>query len=557
MATILDVFISVFEADTKGLQDGQKKAAQTTDDLTDAMRESEKQAKASADKIATFAKGALGFLATAFSVSKAIGSSIQQADMIVTLDRTATAIGANVSELDALQRAFGDAGASAEASGQAATSVFESAMEASRDAASEQSRLFGLLGINIKDANGQMKGGVDLMAELAGAAEGLSDTTATDLFKRMGITDPAVQEQLLRGRKALEDQMRAHKEAGVVSERQVEVARKYQEAQAKLSSSMRRGAQTVMGFFLPAITWTVDKLADLVDWAQQNKFAVAGFFGTIAAVVATLYVPAMIKAAIATLAATWPILAIAAAIGIAAAAIALIVDDVMNWIRGNDSLIGQLIEKFPIIGTVIDAVVNAVKSLSQGFVTLWDMASGAIDWLMGAATQMASTWIGMVDAIVSALVGGFTQIRDFISGIITWIFDKVNKVINAVKKVGRFFGIGRGSDGDEDDVNLDDLAQEADAAIDRAERLDESAGPAEIAAAANSRMEAVAGHELNPVTSSSISNSTRSSESNVSIGELKIETQATDAQGVARDARSELQDQLYDLQAESASGVER
>lgn len=557
MATILDVFISVFEADTKGLQDGQKKAAQTTDDLTDAMRESEKQAKASADKIASFAKGALGFLATAFSVSKAIGSSIQQADMIVALDRTATAIGANVSELDALQRAFGDAGASAEAAGQAATSVFESAMEASRDAASEQSRLFGLLGIDIKEANGQMKGGVDLMAELAGAAESLSDTTATDLFKRMGITDPAVQEQLLRGRKALEDQMRAHKEAGVVSERQVEVARKYQEAQAKLSSSMRRGAQTVMGFFLPAITWTVDKLADLVDWAQQNKFAVAGFFGTIAAVVATLYVPAMIKAAIATLAATWPILAIAAAIGVAAAAIALIVDDVMNWIRGNDSLIGQLIEKFPIIGTIIDAVVNAVKNLAQGFVTLWDVSSGAIDWLMGAATQMASTWIGMVDAIVSALVGGFTQMRDFISGIITWIFDKVNKVINAVKKVGRFFGIGRGGDGAEDDVNLDDLAKEADAAIDRAERLDENAGPAEIAAAANSRMEAVAGHELNPVTSSSISNSTRSSESNVSIGELKIETQATDAQGVARDARSELQDQLYDLQAESASGVER
>ncbi|MFX3916327.1 hypothetical protein ACJBW5_10320, partial [Streptococcus suis] len=85
---------------------------------------------------------------------------------------------------------------------------------------------------------------------------------------------------------------------------------------------------------LPAITWVIDKLGDLVKWFGENQTVITGFFIAIAAVAAYMYLPAMLAAAAATLAATCPFIAIGAAIGAAAAMFALIYDDIMNFIEG-------------------------------------------------------------------------------------------------------------------------------------------------------------------------------------------------------------------------------
>ncbi|MBO8266776.1 hypothetical protein IS513_06745, partial [Proteus mirabilis] len=42
---------------------------------------------------------------------------------------------------------------------------------------------------------------------------------------------------------------------------------------------------------------------------------------------------------------------------------------------------------------------------------------------------------------------------------------------------------------------------------------------------------------------------------NVSIGEIKVETQATDAQGMASGVKDALQDQLADFNQQNATGV--
>ena len=62
----------------------------------------------------------------------------------------------------------------------------------------------------------------------------------------------------------------------------------------------------------------------------------------------------------------------------------------------------------------------------------------------------------------------------------------------------------------------------------------------------------------NGVTSSAISNSAQSSsEQNIQIGQVTVQTNATDAQGMASGAKSELQNQLKNLEHESATGVTR
>ncbi len=57
------------------------------------------------------------------------------------------------------------------------------------------------------------------------------------------------------------------------------------------------------------------------------------------------------------------------------------------------------------------------------------------------------------------------------------------------------------------------------------------------------------------MTSQAISNqSNTSNETNISIGELKVETQATDAQGMASGVKDELGSQLQDLGHQTDTG---
>ena len=99
----------------------------------------------------------------------------------------------------------------------------------------------------------------------------------------------------------MEASISAHKELGGVTKETAEKAGRFDTAMNKLSNGMERGAISLTDALLPAITWVVNKLGDLVGWMVKNKTAVTGFFIAIAAVVATIFLPPMVAAAIATL----------------------------------------------------------------------------------------------------------------------------------------------------------------------------------------------------------------------------------------------------------------
>ena len=72
---------------------------------------------------------------------------------------------------------------------------------------------------------------------------------------------------------------------------------------------------------------------------------------------------------------------------------------------------------------------------------------------------------------------------------------------------------------------------------------------------ANAQLDAIANNAMNPITSQAISNQSNvKNESNVSIGEIKVETQATDAQGMVSGVKDALQDQLADFNQQNSTG---
>lgn len=551
--SILDTFISVFTADTDGLKDGQDKATKSTNELVESMRKAEKQSEALHNKMIGLAKGAAGFLAAAFSVSKLAGISSEQANVINNMRQTSEAIGIAVGDMDAFNKAMGDSSATAEAAEASLMGVFRAAGAAASDATGMQAKAFEELGVSIYDGSGQIKNSIELMQDLAGSVEGLDKATAINIFKKLGVTDRRVVEQLLQGRRALDDQMRAHKAAGVITKEQAELAARYSDAQTKLSNSMNRGAREVMQFFLPAMTFVIGKLSDLVDWAVENKHFVIGFFTAIATVVSLYYIPIMYKAAAATIAATWPFIFAAAAITAIGVAIGLLVDDIANWLAGNDSLIGDLIEKYPIIGDIIQGIIAAVKSLWDWILKLGDMAAGAVDWIIGKTTDLAQAWVRMVDSMVGKISSGFSYMKEIVTSVIGWIMDKINAVTGSISKVAGFFGLGGSK------VELDAEQNITSSVSSTADPLrDFSQQEIQLAQA---YLDSASASPLNSVSSQVLSNHATTTnartDNTVNIGELKVETQATDAKGVAAGARSELKEQLKNLNYESASGVAR
>lgn len=206
---------------------------------------------------------------------------------------------------------------------------------------------------------------------------------------------------------------------------------------------------------------------------------------------------------------------------------ALIYDDIMAFISGNDSLIGQILEKYPIVGKVFEFVGGVIRDAIA-------MAVAAFEWLTGGIGGIIDR-VKSIDSITDAfraMGDGVVAVFKWMWGIVGAYFDLIGKGIDKVKgAIGWVAGkLGFGSN---DDVSGDvEVAQEV------------------IASAAV--------NPANSISSNTIRNSTASNvEQNLAIGEITITTQATDAQGVARETRSELQEQLERMQAENAGAIAR
>lgn len=304
----------------------------------------------------------------------------------------------------------------------------------------------------------------------------------------------------------------------------------------------------------------------------------------------------MLSAAAATIAATWPFIAIGLAIAAAAAAFALIYDDVMNFIDGNESFIGQVSEKYPLVGKIVRWMIDAFKELwntlllgakqigefvGAAFMHIVDGISYAINYLVDSygsiesyvndainifeamkegiaaafqfvvdivATSIAAIAAGIdtVREFTSATLAAFQSMADGISAIFAFIVDVVknslsfvsgglDKIKSGLSGVASFLGFGE--DGEDGLAGADNVSG--------------------AMGAANTYLATAAAAPTNSISSSAISNSTRNSETNVQIGEVKVQTQATDAQGISQDMGSELKTQLKDLEHNSSTGVAR
>lgn len=514
MGGILDTWVTVFQSDTRSVDQGNKKAEMSADSLINKLKSTDEAAEKTGKSMASLITTAAGAL-TAFIAAKAsIDGVFESATIIVALNQTAEALGESIESVDAFGKAAEAMGGDAQGARDSLTDLAEKMGEAMSDAESGAAKAFKAIGFGLKDAQGNAKGAVQGMLDLASAVEGLGKNEAVFKIKELGITDNRTVEMVLKGRKELERLLEKQKEQGVITKENAEQAIKFKGAWQELTAGFDRAGLSISTGLMPYFTKALEVLGAGFNWLEDHKDLVAGFFIAIGGIVTVFYLPPMIAAAAATLAATWPIIAIGAAILAAAAAFALIYDDIMNFIDGNDSLIGQMVEKYPLVKALVDGIAVAFKFLGQVVTGIWNM-----------------------------IIVGFQQVIDFISR-------GIKQIAEGVSTVASFFGIGEddeapknvparpsGSGQDASDIPSNDTVR---------------MGQDQLAAAAAS--------PLNATSSNAISNANSNSkvENNLSIGELNVNApNATDAPGVAKAASGAFEGQLQSMQDSSANGRAR
>lgn len=559
-------------------------ASRETERLTRRNNELAESADEVADnygKATSSLAGFLGRMAGMVGIGLTVGgiaSFIQTtAEEVNTLSQSAEALELPVEDVDAFGKVITSMGGDAQGARDSLMDMSESIGEALQDTSSGKADVFKSLNISLKDMKGESIGAMEGIYRLSDAVQGMSKEEAVFRIKEVGITDNKIVESILKGRKELEELTKKQKENGVVTKELALQSQKYKEVTGGLKTVFSSVMMSIMNSALPALTKVLSWVQTFVKFCQENKNLLIGFFSAIGLAVALYYVPPMLAAASATLAATWPIIAIIAIIALLAMAFAIVYDDIMNFIDGNDSMIGRILEKYPQLKIIILALWETFKKLFEYLKVIvgvvadivvagWDlMATGLkayVKFLINCISVIAGwgkSFAGVFTTVTDAVVGAFEWMWEQVEKIIGWVNTGLDAVKNGWKSAKEFFGFG-----DDEEITVNQNVErkvndngEIEYAMPQEESQTTQQPPVrQSIAQANAQLDAIANNAMNPITSQAISNQSNvKNESNVSIGEIKIETQATDAQGMASGVKDSLQDQLADFNQQNSTGV--
>ncbi|SFN98173.1 hypothetical protein [Xenorhabdus japonica] len=533
---------------TKGIQAAIDEA-KAQSHLQSMLTETEGKYKAAGESVAGFATKALGAVGVVMSIGSIFADAVSRSQEIEALDKLSQRIGIATADMDAFSGAMAELGGSREAAQADLTAM---------------AKTFG-----------NTTASMEKILSTADKVKGMKFDKAKVTLEGMGVSDEKTVELMMKGRKELERVMGIQKEYSGITKESIEKSIKFNAAMNKFNQSSGLLKNSFLEMVIPVLAKGMTWLSQFIDFCKDNKNLIIGFFLAIGIAVAAYYVPPMLAAAAATLAATWPILAIIAIIALLAAAFALVYDDIMNFIDGNDSMIGRILDKYPMLKKVVMMLWEAWQTLFGYLKTavkfVADIVIAAfnymdqkitefINWLLGSVaslTEWGSQFSGVFESVSDTVVGAFKWMWEQVQKVIGWISNGLDAVSKGLSTVKGWFGFGEDKKVEVVERSINEAGEitAKPPKPDNTKADDKQALKADIDKL-NQSLTAASNHPLNPVTSQAISNqSHQTHEVNTQIGEINIKTEATDAQGIAKDMKGELSNQLKDLSQQTATGV--
>lgn len=459
------------------------------------------------------------------------------------LGKFSAMMGLSVEEVDSWGEAVIRAGGTAEGFRGSLQSLTGQLTDISLTGSGAAAEVLARLGINAMTSGGQIKSAFDILPQLADSFQHLSKAESVGFGQKLGLDQGTIL-LLQQGRVAVEDLVRRQRELGVTTEEDAKAAADFNDQMADSKQSMRSLFTAAGTTILPLLTQMLKGFQVVGGWMRQHKNLVAGFFIATGVAITVFYLPAIASAAAATLVAIAPFLAIGAAIAAVGVAFALLYEDVIAYIGGQQSFIGDLAKRYEWFGMiakgVTDGVNFAMKEMSEFTGEMFKNMQGAIEFLsevfsrvFGGITDEFSTVGFDMNKVVALIIHAFGMLGDAIAGTLSVIASPIESTKALLNEMLTF---------------LPDVGKGVDDALSGVKSLfgfgdDEIDANIEKSLAVQSEINS---NPLSGQTSASIVNSASSVSrvNNFNVAGSTINTQATDAAGINDIANKNLTSQV-------------
>ncbi|HDU8546767.1 TPA: hypothetical protein RG671_001245 [Morganella morganii] len=514
-----------------------------------ALRDSDAAWQSAFDNVAALAEKSLNFAGISTTITGLISDATARAAEIESIDKLGREINITTQDVDAFSGSV------------AALGGTRSAAQADLSA---MAKAFGFAG--------------DLMEKVlqtADKVQGMSFSEAKKTLGGLGVEDNGTVEMLMKGREELSRMMETQKDYGGITRESIEQSISFNNAMLSLEQSAGLLKNSLMGMLIPALAQGLDWLEKIVVFAKENKNFVTGFFIAVAAVVTGKYVHAMKLAQISTWTAMLPVMAVVAGILLLAAVFALVYDDIMNFIDGNDSMIGRILDSYPglkaviltvweafvvlfdfimsVIGVVADIVVAAYNTMNTALNEFIDWLTASIQGVMAWGAEFEAVF----DTVSDAVVGIFTWLWEQIEEILGWISKGMDLVKEGWSTVKGWVGMGDSAEIEQNVNRTVTTKGKLEYSIPETPSLSEEE-TLKLAGQITGHVTTLAANPMASLTSGTISNqSAVSNENIISVGEISIVAKDGDPQTIAADIVEVLRQHIENMGHEYNSGMEK
>lgn len=487
--SILESFYLLFETNSDDVEQGTKKAKGAADRLNKSLDETKDSSSRLGASLLNVAHQFTGALLGSLSVGTILAGVKASAMYANELHKASQTIGTSVEGLDAWGKAVEKNGGTTDGFVQTVKSLTENLNEVDINGMRPASQEFEKLGIRITDTQGRLKSVVSLLPEIASSFEKLSKAKSFNLGKSLGLDEGTIT-LLQRGKREVDAAIARQKELGIVTKEDAEIAAKFNEQWSDTDHAFRSLFTTISTTILPIFTVVAKAFERVAVFFKRHSDFIVGSLIAIGSALLYIVTPAIVS----LIASFGPFIIIAGLF-------ALLYDDIQNFLKGNASLLGDIIAKYPIVGEILRSIGYGLKTFTANSVEALKEIS---QFLGGLAFSIENAWKSVVDFILTS----------------------IEKITNAYNSVKSFLGFG--------DTKIIGELQSA-----------------------KNTMSLANNTPISSMSSSSILANTRNSNRNTSIqtGPITIETQATDPQGIAAGLGDALDIHLSQTQANFDDGL--
>lgn len=221
-----------------------------------------------------------------------------------------------------------------------------------------------------------------------------------------------------------------------VTAEDIQLYKKSREAMTKFQITMADLSAKIMRQTSPAVKFLAEMLTKVSDWVDAHSDDIVRFITIVASLIGTALIPRLLKmaAAMALNPITW---IVAALIGLAA-----VIDDLIVWLEGGESALGDFWSMFGSREEVLEKIQKAIKWVTETFQGLWESIksgfSAAITWLDEFWTACSGT-----DRVLDALREAFNAVMQTLEDVgVIW-----NYLVELLKDNGFLDDLGQAFDG--------------------------------------------------------------------------------------------------------------